>query len=256
MKGWDFFDDIRCINLTSRSDRYKQSKKIFDKYNIPTRYYFTEKHPKGGQHGCFESHINIIKEAYNNGCENVLIFEDDIYPTDFINRENLAVSIDFMKQNKWDLFYLGALPDIRSTLSQKVSNKIYKLHGICTHAYVVNRSGMKKLKDLKFTGVPIDYYYINNIERSYALYPTMFLQGLSKSDIKEGDNWWTPYSTPERVKTFYRCVEWYAYYINYPLSILFFLLGIIIVWLIFNIYDLISLFILVFLLFILLMLQQ
>jgi GR25 family glycosyltransferase involved in LPS biosynthesis len=217
---WDYFEGhIRCINLITRKDRYEESKKVFDKYKIPVRYFYAKKHPKGGVYGCFDSHIRVIREAYYSGAKRVLIFEDDITPTDYLNVENLKKAIKFMKTKKdWDLFYLGALPEIRRHYSRQTKYPgIYRLHGVCTHAYIVNRSAMKKLINLKFDGTAIDYYYINNFNKCYALYPTLFLQGLSKSDI--GSNWWAYYGTKDRVATFYRCIEWYAYHINYPLTV-------------------------------------
>ena len=67
-KLWDFFDGhIRCINLTTRKDRYRESKAVFDKYHIPVKYFHAKKHSKGGVYGCFDSHIKIIREAYFAG---------------------------------------------------------------------------------------------------------------------------------------------------------------------------------------------
>ena len=214
---WDFFDgQIYCINLNTRDDRYKSSKKIFEKYDVPVQYFRVNKHPKGGTYGCFDSHIKIIRKAYYEGAERVLIFEDDITPTDYLTPNHLEKAINFMENEDWDLFYLGALPNIRSYKSYSTNySGIYRLRGICTHAYIVNRKTMKQLINLKYEGTAIDYYYINNFDKSYALYPTLFFQGLSESDI--GYNWWAHYGTKERVSTFYRCMESYAYYIQYPI---------------------------------------
>jgi glycosyl transferase family 25 len=238
---WDFFDGhIRCINLKSRPDRYKSSKKIFDRYHIPANYYLTTKHPNGGEQGCFESHIDIIREAYDDGAERVLIFEDDITETDHMNRKNLERAIDFMeREDDWDLFYLGALPNIKShSCSRTQYSGIYKLKGICTHAYIVNRKAMRKLINLEYRGVPIDYYFMNKFKKSsYALYPTLFHQGLSSSDIVSSGNWWDSYATETSVKYFYRCVEFHAYYINYPLVVLVPLLLIVLAWLVTGMYN-------------------
>lgn len=236
---WDFFDGhIRCINLKSRTDRYKDSKKVFNKLNIPVNYYKTTKHPNGGEEGCFSSHIDIIREAYYDGAERVLIFEDDITPTSNMNRKNLRKAIRFMERNDdWDLFYLGALPNITSKSCKRTKYpNIYKLNGICTHSYVVNRKAMKTLIDLKYEGTPIDYYYINHYKQ-YALYPTLFYQGLSPSDIVSGGNWWSSYANKNTVSTFYKCVETYAYYINYPLYMLLPLLLIVLAWFVCGMYN-------------------
>lgn len=229
---WDFFGGhIRCINLTNRKDRYRCSKKVFEQYHIPVDYYKTTKHPNGGKQGCFESHIDIIRQAYDAGAERVLIFEDDITVTDYMSPAHLRKAIKFMDKNKWDLFYLGALPNIKKKLASRTGySGIYKLKGVCTHAYVVNRSAMKRLVNLKYKGVEIDYYYINTFNNCYALYPTLFYQGLSDSDIIDGSHWWSSYASENTVSTFYRCVECYAYYVNYPLYMIVPLLIIIAAW--------------------------
>ena len=66
--------------------------------------------------------------------------------------------------------------------------------------------------DLAYTGVAIDYIYVNN-PNSYGIYPSLFYQRSSASDIS-GDmtstipikHWW------------FRVVEMYARYINLPLN--------------------------------------
>lgn len=227
---WEFFDgQIYCINLKTRDDRYESSRKVFNQYDIPVKYFRVDKHPKGGAYGCFDSHIKVIRKAYYEGANRVLIFEDDISPTDYLTPKRLETAINFMENEDWDLFYLGALPNIRSYKSYSTSYPgIYRLRGICTHAYIINRKTMKKLINLKYNGTAIDYYYIHNFNKSYAVYPTLFFQGLSESDI--GYNWWAKYGTKERVSTFYRCMEGYAYYIQYPLILFVPLILLVLAW--------------------------
>ena len=65
---------IVCINLKERKDKYANVKKVFDKLKINVEFYFAEKHPTSGRVGCFESHINVIKQSYNNNDKIILIF--------------------------------------------------------------------------------------------------------------------------------------------------------------------------------------
>ena len=234
---WNFFEgQIYCINLKTREDRYKSSKRIFDKYDIPVQYFQVDKHPKGGAYGCFDSHIKIIRKAYSEGANQVLIFEDDITPTQYLTPNHLKRAIRFMKSENWNLFYLGALPNIRTYKTYSTTHSdIYRLRGICTHAYIVNRQAMKKLINLKYEGTPIDYYYIHKFNKSFALYPTLFMQGLHESDI--GHNWWSKYGTKDRVAAFYRCMECYAYYIQYPIIIFIPIVILILAWFITGMYK-------------------
>ena len=118
---FNFFDKIFCINLKYRKDRYISANKVFNKLNIiNVEFYITDKSPKGGRYGCFESHINVIKKAYHLGYNNILIFEDDIRPSNFYNLDLLDSSIDFMKNNNWDIFYLGYIVSNKNYITENI----------------------------------------------------------------------------------------------------------------------------------------
>lgn len=179
---WDYFDDIVCINLKHRTDRYEKSKKIFEELNIPVRYYHPEKHPTSGEQGCFESHIKLIRDAYNSGKKNILIFEDDIVKSSHYSNRALNQSVRFMKTHDWDLFYFGALSYLLRYKPVRVFGNVYKTHSLCTHAYAVNRKIMKKIMNMPYMGITIDYIYAN-MKNAYAYHPTLFYQDDSLSDI-------------------------------------------------------------------------
>ena len=206
---WDFFDQIKCINLNTRDDKMIESSKVFKKLKIPVEYYRVDKHPTDGARGCYESHLSIIREAYYRGCKNVLIFEDDVIDSPYFEEKIISKAIDFMENNRdWDIFYFGHMPDIFSSSSTSISSNIIKTQSTLTHAYVVSRKYMKQLIDKEYSGIPIDKIYVRN-ENSYALYPMVFYQSESESDIAT--------SSPIRGLRF---SEFYAYHINYSITYL------------------------------------
>ena len=96
----DFFDDIICINKKT-TEKYTED--IFNSIDIPIRTYTIDEDDIQ-----FKHHIKILKDAYSNDLDNILIFEDDIVDTESFNKENIRLSIDFMKNNEdWDILYLG-----------------------------------------------------------------------------------------------------------------------------------------------------
>ena len=207
---WKFFDSIYCINLFSRPDRYQKSKKIFDQLEVPVEYHQVEKHPTNGAEGCFDSHIQVITKSYNKGDQTCLIFEDDIIleveKQKF--REQLEIIIDFLKIDQdWELFFLGSLPIPVFFKTKKIGQKnIYQVHSLLAHAYVINRRLMGKLIGSKFSGVPIDHFYMWN-DRAYTVYPSLFRQhpGVS-SDV----------SSDAYFDLIFKIAEVYAYKINIP----------------------------------------
>ena len=77
---FDFFDEIYCINLERRTDRWNQCQSEFDKIGIADRVikfdaFDNKENPKKG---CYDSHLSVIKLAYERKLKNVLIFEDDV----------------------------------------------------------------------------------------------------------------------------------------------------------------------------------
>ena len=219
---WSYFDSIYCINLYTREDRYNNSKKLFNKLDIPVKFHRVNKHIKGGLQGCFESHVDIISTAYYKGDKRILIFEDDIRQG--YSPGNLELCISFMKTfSSWDIFYLGAVPDLRKDNTFHIEGfpGIYKLSGICTHAYVINRKAMKKIKNLKYTGVPYDFYLRDNME-CYAIYPSLFYQGGFASDITEKTIIdMHAIINPQFSTLGFKILEGYAYYVGVSFPRLF-----------------------------------
>jgi len=180
-----FFDKIVCINLRHRKDRYNSAKNLFDKLNIPNvEFYIADKSSIDGRYGCFESHINVIKKAYIQDCNNILIFEDDIRPSIFYNINLLKDSIEFMKNNEYDIFYLGYFPfnKVNSIYlsSEKITKNIISYNPFATHAYCLNRISMKKILDnykIYIGKIHIDKFYTYNyIFKNYCITPMIFEQ--------------------------------------------------------------------------------
>ena len=182
---WESFDKIYCINLKERGDKHDYCKEVFKKMRVPVDFYRPDRHPNGGVQGCFESHISVIKKAYDQGCENVVIFEDDIFPQN-VTSEKLEEIIKFIKEEDWDIFYLGGSP-LFFSLPRKERNykDVYALKYNCTHAYILNRKYMRELKDTKFNGTAIDIFYSGDSNRSYGIQPSLFQQAPFASDVSD-----------------------------------------------------------------------
>lgn len=226
--NWTFFDKIYCINLYTNPERYENAKKIFENLNMNVEFYRTNPSKYGGQQGCFESHINIIKDAAKNNYDNIIIFEDDIVPNN-IDQKKVDIIINFIKKNKYDIFYLGICPDLFINDSKIIDrkNKIYKARPSLAHAYIVNKNTINRLKDVKFSNSPIDTYYANIFNNNYAIYPSLFYQSNMGSFSKIPE-----FLRPTKYNTF---LEGYAYNFGVSLmKIIIFLFAIILLSYIFN----------------------
>ena len=149
------FDAVVCITLEDAHDRQNTFTRIFEGLSIPFEFYKAKRSEYGGRYGCFESHINVCRRAYDSGYKNVLIFEDDAIPTKGYDERLFKEVSDVMRRdNDWERIQLGysiisnfndygAL--FRLLSSERVSSHIIRYHGCFTHAMCISRKGMKKI---------------------------------------------------------------------------------------------------------------
>lgn len=187
---YSFFHDIVCINIDERKERKQQASELFNQLNIKARFHIVKRHPKGGVYGCFESHIDCIKDAYRKGIESLLVFEDDIKNSPSYTTKQVQTCVEFLKQRKgkWDIFYLGYFPfdDTKGSLkglfkARFETDNIISFSPLATHAYCVSREGMRKiLKNYKGNIGNIHYdVYLSQLNlKSYCVVPILFDQKL------------------------------------------------------------------------------
>lgn len=189
MSVYDYFEDIVCINLDISTDRRKHAEYYFDKLNIPARFFTAKKHPLGGMYGCFDSHIQVLKDAYDRGLNNILVFEDDFLPTASYSEEKLQLLTEFMKQNDdWDIIHLGygiLKEDVKSGLTtvlngRYVTEDIMLYSPFCTVALCYSKKTIKKIIETfdDYIGiVHYDMYLASYLDfKNYCAIPMLFDQ--------------------------------------------------------------------------------
>jgi len=194
---YSFIDIAYCINLKSRTDRYKKAVKEFHKVGLCQKVLFyrtTKPDPKKvkkkgfpnlGTYRCWESHRSVIKDAVNKNLKNCLVFEDDIIFHSKRYIKNYIKNFENLPKN-WDMYYLGHSP----FLGYHVKNDIYRVYSTGGHAYLINKDFMKKIVETKFgtwkfiSGdqyAGIDAYHLQE-GYCYASYPMAAYQSGSYSD--------------------------------------------------------------------------
>jgi len=126
----DLIEHVIYINLDHRGDRLENMKKVLSGFQPEkiTRLsgVYNKKFP---WIGCYQSHINAIKMAIENGWENVLILEDDACWNNNIEWERLKSKI----QEHYDVIVLGGM----SANYDRVTLKLYNCFG--TSSYLVSK---------------------------------------------------------------------------------------------------------------------
>jgi len=143
-------DQIYCINLISRPDRYDKMKEFEKEEQINLNFFRPEKDICGGIIGCFKSHISVISQAYNAGYSQVLVLEDDIIKTPSYNTIDYTEIVKLIKENKsWEMLQLSWCNPINSLFVPMGSSGEYsnlsQFSSYYASSYIINRKGMKKI---------------------------------------------------------------------------------------------------------------
>ena len=167
--GTGVLDNVWVINLDRRNDRWVRTKKrVEEKGIIPKRWSATDaKSPEflkvykdipspkrdTGEIACYTSHRNLWKYLYNLGVPNALIFEDDIKFADGVTKEDIIKAVE--ESPGFNVLFLGHCLSLVKNFEYP-STRVGA--GMCLHAYVVSRAGLRKLIDMKDKfAMPIDW---------------------------------------------------------------------------------------------------
>lgn len=193
MNPFDYFEEIWCINLDTRVDRWEHAQEEFKKVGILDRVQrFSAIKHADGRIGLIKSNLEIIKSAKQRKLNNILIFEDDFEFLVDNPLEILQKSIDQAKDIKWHLFYLGA--NTHQKLIKFKPNLILLKAAFATHslaysklAYEAFIDKYEKLKEIKFHNDILDVFcatYYQEKHIALMVNPMMTTQMNSFSDIE------------------------------------------------------------------------
>lgn len=156
--AFDFFEQIYCINLEHRTDRWENCLNQFHSLGITDRVikrkgvicnYHGLSKKQNAQIGCTLSHYNILKEAQKNNYSNVLVLEDDfLFLKDKeLLSEEINKAIVELPQN-WDLFYFGGffVKGYDHAPAEKFSKNLVKVKTcFSTHAIAYSKNCINKI---------------------------------------------------------------------------------------------------------------
>jgi GR25 family glycosyltransferase involved in LPS biosynthesis len=186
MKIQDFFQKGYYINLDKRIDRKEQFLSDMKKVGLDT---FLERFP-AFYHGtgdfnyetthqaCGRSIVTALKQAYDAGYDNVVLFEDDAY---FLEGglEAVEKSLDSLsKIDDWDLIYFGSMLHDHE-LNLVGENLLKQEVALTTHAMGYSRKAMKKTIDVwkwYVGGAAIDGWFSSEKMNKYYTYPLAVVQ--------------------------------------------------------------------------------
>jgi GR25 family glycosyltransferase involved in LPS biosynthesis len=205
MKLKKYFDQIYCINLDRRKDRWEETVVELKKWDLlesVNRYSAIDgnviknnTYPiNNGELGLLETHIKLIRNAKEKKYKNILLIEDDIEFTEDIT--NIDFYFDKLPSD-WEMLWFGG--NHNKHMGNKIdliNEQIIKCKNTyATHCIGINENIYEELLNLLTKrSKPVDVYYsdIQNTHKCYSFNPSIALQRPSFSDIqnKVQDNRW------------------------------------------------------------------
>ena len=205
MKLKKYFDQVYCINLDRRKDRWVETVtelRKWDLFDSVNRYSAIDgstlennKYPiNNGELGLLETHLKLIRIAKEKKYKNILLIEDDIEFTEEI------LNIDFYFEklpSDWEMLWFGG--NHNKHMGNKIdliNDQIIKCRNTySTHCIGINENIYEDLINLLTNRLkPVDVYYsdVQNTHNCYSFNPSIALQRPSFSDIqnKVQDNRW------------------------------------------------------------------
>lgn len=151
---------IRVINLPERKDRYaevtRQMKDLGLTWKQGSVELYSAKRPTDlagfpslGAHGCFMSHLEILRDALHRNVESVLVIEDDceIPPKSCALIGDLATK---MTDDDWHFLYFGHVAPLPAPIAAPAPGAQFQVVAYdgalqTTHMYAVRRSALAPL---------------------------------------------------------------------------------------------------------------
>lgn len=193
MSSFDYFDEIYCINLDDRTDRWEHAQEEFRKVGILDRVQrFPGIRETDGRLGVIKANLAIIKIAKEKKLKNVLIFEDDVKFIVDNPDEVLSKAIQQIGNIKWHLFYLGA--NTHQKLVKFKPNLILLKNSFAVHSmayselmYDIFINKYDKIKSISTFDDILDVFLARKIQEKFICLmtnPMMTTQMNSYSDIE------------------------------------------------------------------------
>lgn len=188
-----YFNDIFCINLDRRPDRWEEVQKEFNKFNLTDVIRFpavdgrTLPKPHAlldGELGVLESNLKLVKYASENNLPNFLMLEDDVVFSEEVNNlDKYMANIP----DDWDMIYFGG-NHTQSHPPKQINETTLKLHyTVTTHCIAIRSTVYDAIESiLPKKSKPVDNYYtwVQQSSNVYCTNPSIAFQKGGFSDIR------------------------------------------------------------------------
>jgi hypothetical protein len=153
------------ITLEDRPDRAKNFEawaktpgSPWSSLTCDVKAFTARRHPRGGDFGCWQSHVSVMKLAVDDGADYALVFEDDAIPTKEA-RSQLTWDLLYAQvmhvmstRPNWDIIGLGGIPLTWWHTALKIDTHMVQTPFLEAHAYFASKKFMSRMLATEFTG--------------------------------------------------------------------------------------------------------
>jgi len=207
------FDKVVCVNLVSRADKKAKTEAKFNALGIEVEWFkaveygfahsvvsslpkstsgFNRFNPKQpNEFGAAMSHYTVIKTAYQEGVENLFVFEDDIMFRKNFN--SLFEKYFDALPSDWDMFLLYSFMYNLQPQNVRVNSRWIKSYDAWSlMSYGMNRKAMEKYikeQDALFRIADLASFQMQGKELNiYSAIPTLCIPNQNLGSNIRGDN--------------------------------------------------------------------
>lgn len=139
---------IVYINMDTRADRRELIEQELQRVGWKAQRFSALSYKGCPNTGCMLSHATVLEQAYDEGCENVLVLEDDFKFIDDVSKVHNSINAFFASGLEWDVVMLTTCAAVKAEqpfINGLVSKIVSSGNGA---AYLVNRPMMLELSML------------------------------------------------------------------------------------------------------------
>jgi glycosyl transferase family 25 len=146
-------DKIIYINLNKRTDRREQIEKELKQFGLEYERFEAIESPGFGTYGCGLSHLQVLKQAKEQGYKNVLILEDDF--EFLVKKEEFEKNLTEFFDLKLDFNVCMLSYNLQETQNTDYDFLLKVLEAQTASGYIVNSNYYDKLIALYEWAIPL-----------------------------------------------------------------------------------------------------
>jgi glycosyl transferase, family 25 len=153
----DYFSHAYVINLPERTDRRRDVEKELSRVGMRLAPGHLELFPairpselagftSIGAHGCFMSHLGVLRKALAQGAKRVLIMEDDVAISSRLLLAERSL-VDYLSKHDWGIAYFGHFANDLPLPATDQAMVRADASTLCAHFYAISGAVLPALVD-------------------------------------------------------------------------------------------------------------